>query len=206
MEDLGAYFHKLREAKGKTYKKIFEEIRLREDQVKLLEENRFFELGPYGIAKAMVYRYARYLDADVDAVMAELQVMLPEATHKEFRPQRTEKQKKIMLSTNFLWTLGIIIFVLILASILWYSYSHGWLKAPDIFQASAADTTVVEKRKPEELKPDSLRLKMRDLSQSINAAGTVKTSDQGKTDKAIQDSTDYLGNILGPSQVNVPIH
>ena len=205
--DLGAYFLKLREERGKTYKKVFEDLRLREEQIQHLEANRFYQIGPYGIAKAMVFNYARYLDADVDAVMAAFREQVPERGPGVGKSAKPPREKKIMLSTNFLWMVGIFIFVVILGSILWYAYNQGWLKAPDIFKASAADTTVVEEVLPkEDLKPDSLRQKMRDISQSVNAASSARAQKTGNREEAIHDSTDYLGNILGPSQVNVPIH
>ncbi len=78
MENLGVYLQKLREEKGISYQKVFEDLRLREEQVHLIEENRFFELGHFGFTKALVHRYARYLEADLDEVMAELRVMVPE--------------------------------------------------------------------------------------------------------------------------------
>ena len=48
MENLGVYLQKLREEKGISYQKVFEDLRLREEQVRLIEENRFFELGHFG--------------------------------------------------------------------------------------------------------------------------------------------------------------
>ena len=59
MENLGSHLQKLREEKGISYDKVFEDLRLREDQLRLIEENRYFELGHFGFAKAMVHKYSR---------------------------------------------------------------------------------------------------------------------------------------------------
>jgi len=206
VESLGSHLHKLREDKGFTYKKVFEDLRLREDQIRLIEADRFPELGPYGLVKALVYRYARYLEADVEAVMNRFEELMPSHTHKLHSHIKHEKQKKIMLSTNFLWTIGIIIFILILASILWYAYRQDWLKTPDLFKASAADTTVVKQEAIQESKPDSLRLKMRQLSESIAAQPESQPEQVDRSASAFRDSTDYLGSILGSSQINIPLH
>ncbi len=206
MENLGAYLNKLREAKGKTCKMVYEDLFLREEQIRQIEDNRFFELGPYGHAKAIVYKYAIYLEADVDAVMAELRVMLPEHTKKEFKPKKTVKEKKILLSPNFFWVIGIIAFVIVLSVILWHAYRQGWLKTPDLFKASSADTTAVVPQKTEKPKPDTLRNKMRQLSESVGKETASKPSGEKTGSHAVQDSTDYLGEILGASQVNVPLH
>lgn len=205
MENLGDYLRKLREDKGITLKQAFEDLRLREDQIRLIEENRFFELGPFGIVRAMVYNYTRYLEGDPDAALAELQVMMPENTKKEFKPRKEVRDKKILLSPNFFWLIGIILFVVLLASIVWYAYGQGWLKTPDIFRKSAADTTLVAEPVPEQPKTDSLRNRMRQLS-STQAKPSASTATGTSAAKAAPDSTDYLGELLGPSQVNVPLH
>ncbi len=206
MENLGKYFLELRLKRDLSYKKVWEDIRLREDQVKSLEENRIFELGPYGVAKAVVFNYARYLEADVDAVMREFAIMMPETTKTQFNPRNVVKEKKIMLSTNFLWMIGISIFAVFLGSILFHAYNQGWLKTPDFFSANQHDTTAVVQNEPKEkAKPDTLRQRMRSLSENI-AQTTGPTGQNSVANPAIPDTTDYIGNILGDSPVNVPLH
>ncbi|HNQ44092.1 MAG TPA: helix-turn-helix domain-containing protein [Candidatus Cloacimonadota bacterium] len=205
MEDLGKYLLSRRESLGISYQRVWEDIRIREEHIKLLESNRLFEIGPYGVVKAIVFNYARCLEADINSVMAEFKVMMPEHTKKEFIPQRSIREKKILLSTNFLWTIGILIFVAILGGILLHSYRQGWLKTPDFF-ASTQDSTRVERKKADaiETKPDSLRMKMRILSETIPKSNTA-TDLTGKK-AAPADTTDYIGNILNHSPLNVPIH
>ena len=111
MESLGKHLLELRLKRGISYDTIWQDLRFSENQIKALEANKFFEIGEYGIVKAMIYNYARYLEADVSAVMAEFRIMMPEHTKKEFTPRKNLIEKKIMLSTNFLWTVGIVIFV-----------------------------------------------------------------------------------------------
>lgn len=205
MEDLGAHLRKLREEKGLSYDKVFEDLRLREDQVRLMEENRFFELGPVGMARAMVHKYASYLEADLEEVITELKVMLPDHIQREFKPKKAVKEKKILLSPNFLWLIGIILFVALLGTVLWHAYTRGWLETPDIFKPSAADTTIVEDRKPEEAKPDPMRDRQKQISAALGRQSFESTSVSDLETKAVQDSTDHLGQILGPSQVNVPL-
>jgi cytoskeletal protein RodZ len=206
MDNLGSYLRQLREEKGKTHKTVFEELRLRPEQVQKIEDNRYFELGPFGVVKAMVYNYARYLDADLDAVMAEFRVMMPDNTKKEFKPKKVVREKKILLSPNLFWMIGIALFVVVLAAVLWHSYNQGWLKMPELFKASAADTTVTHIQKKEPVKPDTLRLRMRALTVNAEQHPAQKPASRDTVVNALQDSTDYLGGILGSSQVNVPLH
>ena len=125
MENLGKYLKDLRESRAIDYNQVYEDIRITQAQIEAMEENRLFDLGHYGFVKALIYNYARYLEADLDAVMREFMVMMPANTKKEFRPNKVVKEKKIMLSTNFLWTVGILVFVAILGSILFHSYRQG---------------------------------------------------------------------------------
>lgn len=206
MENLGKYFLDLRNKRDISYKRIWEDLRIREELIKNLEANRIFELGSYGIAKALVFNYARYLEADVDAVMREFKIMMPEHTKDEFHPRKTLKEKKIMLSTNFLWMVGIVIIVLILGSILVHAYQNGWLSAPDFFAKAKAESTITAKPElKEEAKPDTIRQRMRILNETITHSNQKATTDTS-TSSAPPDTTDYIGNILGNSPVNVPLH
>jgi cytoskeletal protein RodZ len=206
LENLGKYFLDLRLKRDLSYKRIWEDIRIREEQVKSLEANRIFELGPYGVVKALVYNYARYLEADLDAVMHEFSVMMPDTTRSKFTPNKTVKEKKIMLSTNFLWMVGIGIIVIVLGSILFNAYSRGWLVTPGFLTAAKPDTVITEQPEPrEDDKPDSLRQRMRILSESVAAQNAVKNA-ASATQSSLADTTDYMGNLLGDSPVNVPLH
>ncbi|HQM04002.1 MAG TPA: helix-turn-helix transcriptional regulator, partial [Candidatus Cloacimonas sp.] len=166
MENLGKYFLELRLQRGYNYQDIWKELRFPENQIKAIEENRFAELGPYGIAKAVVYNYARFLEADLDAVMNAFSYLMPENAKPEFKPATPVKEKKIMLSTNFMWLIGILLIIIILGSILWYAYNQNWLKMPDFFASNKTDSTaVISKEEKEETKPDTLRQRLRAISE-----------------------------------------
>ena len=206
MENLGKYFLELRLQRGYNYQDIWKELRFPETQIKAIEENRFAELGPYGIAKAVVYNYARFLEADLDAVMNAFSYLMPENAKPEFKPATPVKEKKIMLSTNFMWLIGILLIIIILGSILWYAYNQNWLKMPDFFASNKTDSTAVMiKEEKEETKPDTLRQRLRAISEAIPQTNSVPTP-KAETKNIPPDTTDYIGNILGDSPVNVPIH
>lgn len=184
---------------------VYTDIRLKEELVKMIEENRFFELGPHGMVKAMVFNYARYLGADLNEVKKELKILVPEATHKLQRPQKDKKEKKILLSTNLLWALGIAVFVLILASIVYHAYINGWLTPPPIFN-NASDSTKTQIITPieEPSLPDSSRAKMLELTKELNKekkSEEKKDSDKKQENKKT-DNTDYINTFMEGSPVN----
>jgi len=206
LENLGKYFLELRLQRGYSYQDIWKELRFPENQIKAIEENRFAELGPYGIAKAVVYNYARFLEADLDAVMNAFSYLMPDNAKPEFKPATPVKEKKIMLSTNFMWLIGIFLIIIILGSILWYAYNQNWLKMPDFFASNKPDSTaVIIPEEKEETKPDTLRQRLRAISDAIPQTNNVPTP-KAETKTVPPDTTDYIGNILGDSPVNVPIH
>jgi cytoskeletal protein RodZ len=206
LENLGKYFLELRLQRGYNYQDIWKELRFPENQIKAIEENRFAELGPYGIAKAVVYNYARFLEADLDAVMNAFSYLMPENAKPEFKPATPVKEKKIMLSTNFMWLIGILLIIIILGSILWYAYNQNWLKMPDFFASNKTDSTaVISKEEKKETKPDTLRQRLRAISEAIPQTNNVPIP-KSETKTVPPDTTDYIGNILGDSPVNVPIH
>ncbi len=204
MESLGKYLLALRQSLNISYEQIWQDIRFSEPQIRALEEDRLFDIGQYGYVKAMVFNYARYLEADVNRVMAEFKIMMPEHTKKEFTPRRTLKEKKIMLSTNFLWTVGIVIFVAILGSILLNAYRQGWLQTPDLFAPKEVAVQDAEDSEPEADKPDSLRLRMLELSETIPQSNAMQGLKHPLS--SARDTTDYIGNILGNSPVNIKIN
>jgi cytoskeletal protein RodZ len=206
LESLGKYFQDLRIKRDLSYKKIWEDLRISETLIRNIESNKWFDLGGYGIAKALVFNYARYLEADLSLVMREFAIMMPPDTKDKFLPRETLKDKKIMLSTNFLWTIGILIIVVILGSILVHSYNQGWLTTPDFFSKPAPDSTKSQINTPPEVaKPDTLRQRMRVLSETIPKTG-IKSASPASQQEAVPDTTDYLGSILGDSPLNVPLH
>ena len=62
------------------------------------------------------------------------------------------------------------------------------------------------KAAPDPEKPDSLRLRMRELSESIPATPATVNDNGNSRKTASRDTTDYLGKILGKSPVNVPVN
>lgn len=205
MENLGHYLKKQREAQGLDYFMVYTDIRLKEEQVKLIEDNRFFELGPHGMVRSIVYNYARYLGADLTEVKKELEILIPEASHKLQLPQEEKKDKKIMLSTNLLWGLGIAVFVLILGMIVYHAYINGWLTPPPILKQSSdslkTETVVPEEEIP---LPDSSRLKMLELTKELNKK--TKPDDEAEGGKSTKrkktDNTDYIKTFMEDSPVN----
>lgn len=204
MEDLGKYLLNLRLERGISYTDIWNDIRISEAQIKAIEENRLSQIGNYGHVKALLYNYARYLEADLALVMAGFQIMMPDTNKKEFDPRLNVTEKKILLSTNFLWTIGIVIFVMILGSILLYSYNQGWLRTPEFFKKDKPETVVKLQKEEAIEKPDSLRQKMRALSESIPQTNVLQEKSLGRS--SLADTTDYIGQILGDSPVNVQIN
>lgn len=210
MENLGIHLQNLREEQGISFQKVFDDLRIREEQVRMIEENKFFELGPFGFSKAMVYNYARYLGADLDEVMAEFNVMVPEHTKKPAQADLGPKERKIMLSPNLLWLLGIILFVLILGGILKYAHSQGRLQTPDFLKRQPEDTPAVQKTEEAELEQESQAPQvdpMREIQKNITQnlpANTEEEEPESQTQKKpVQDSTDHVGELLGPSQVGL---
>ncbi len=210
MEDLGKYLREQRELSGISYEQIWEDIRIKEEQIKSIEENKLFELGDFGFVKVLIFNYARYLNADTDTVMNEFHILMPDTIKQRFHPVKPVKEKKIMLSTNFLWTVGILIFVLILGSILLTAYRNGHLSSPNIFgkdNQGVKSSKSNEERTP--AKPDSLREHMRKLTEAIpkdpeTEASKSKASTSKR--KVSDDTTDYIGEQIGLSPISVEIN
>ncbi|HOD60032.1 MAG TPA: helix-turn-helix transcriptional regulator [Candidatus Syntrophosphaera sp.] len=205
MEDLGAYLKELREEKNISFDQIYEDLHLREEQIQLMEENRFSELGYLGFARAMVYNYARYLEADLDEVMQKFNLLMPNNI-KKIEPENKENGKKILLSPNLFWIIGIILIVIVLGTILWHAYTSGWLQMPDLFKSNSSDTTSVEKLTQQEEpipQKDPIRERQKALMDSITKTQTIQKDTVQKNQPSHIDTMDIIGEIMGPSAMDI---
>jgi len=205
MEDLGAYLKELREEKNISFDQIYEDLHLREEQIQLMEENRFSELGYLGFARAMVYNYARYLEADLDEVMQKFNLLMPNNI-KKIEPENKENGKKILLSPNLFWIIGIILIVIVLGTILWHAYTSGWLQMPDLFKSNSSDTTSVEKLTQQEEpipQKDPIRERQKALMDSITKTQTIQKDTVQKNQPSHIDTMDIIGEIMGPSVMDI---
>lgn len=204
MENLGNYFLKLRQEKGYSYQDIFNQLRLEEGKIKAIEENNLYKLGNYGLAKALFYNYAIFLEADVEAVMQKFEILMPDSARKSFVPRKEIKEKKILISTNLFWTIGILIIVAILGAILIHSYNNGKLRPMELFKKEKVEKAEKkEKKEVEEPQPEKLRQRMIELSDK-----EVEAKKEGKSrqeESFADDDTDYIGNVLGESPINISI-
>ena len=205
MEDLGAYLKELREEKNISFDQIYEDLHLREEQIQLMEENRFSELGYLGFARAMVFNYARYLEADLDEVMQKFNLLMPNNI-KKIEPENKENGKKILLSPNLFWIIGIILIVIVLGTILWHAYTSGWLQMPDLFKSNSSDTSSVEKLTQQEEpipQKDPIRERQKALMDSITKTQTIQKDTVQKNQPSHIDTMDIIGEIMGPSVMDI---
>lgn len=208
MEHLGKYLKEQREKSNLSYKDIWDQQKIAEEQVKLIENNDFFALGNYGFCKVLVFNYARFLNADIDMVMKELKVLMPENIKGRFKPAQMPKEKKIMLSTNFLWMVGITVFVIILGSILYIAYQNGYLRPPN-FKDDAKAKASVQVSKPQVTETDTLRERMKMLTGNIpkqeEKPKETETLKKTKVKRLEGFKSDYVGELMGQSPINVEL-
>lgn len=210
MESLNLYLKELREKRGISLERIREDLLLAPEKILQMEAGDWEALGEYGIRKAMVYNYARYLEADIYAVMTEFDLIFPPSNQAAPMVISVPKEKRIMLSTNFIWMVAIFVIVIILGSIIFVAYRNGFLESPQLFsQADSVETEAVADT-PEEIEPavpDSTRTRMRELTQMLkpNPQEEEKKAASHKQE-IISDNTDYMGKFLGKNPMNVDIH
>lgn len=201
MESLGQYLRSIREEQNLTIEYVRNEIKLTSEQISAIENNQLSKLGNYGFSRAMVYSYCRFLGADEKITMNLFDMLLPPQRQNNFVPQTPIKEKKLLISINFIWIVAIIIIIVILGSIIWISYSKGYLKRPFDNLKKNQDSTKVVIAAPKEIdKPDTLRQRMLRIANSSTKSKPVSP----KTPKAnviIQkqlnaDTTDYVNDLI----------
>lgn len=210
MESLNLYFKDLRHSRNLSLEQIWEDLRLPAEKITAIESGHWEALGEYGIRKAMLYNYARYLEADIYAVMTEFDQLFPPSSQSGPNVILVPKEKKILLSTNFIWMVAILLIVIILGSIVFAAYRNGFLESPKLFSKQEADTLRAIQPIKEEAEPaiaDSTRTRMLALTQMLQPSPEEeKQKDEVHKAEIISDNTDYMGKFLGKNPMNVQIH
>jgi cytoskeletal protein RodZ len=205
VDNLGQYLRALREERQLTPDAVKADIKLSTEQITAIENNHLSRLGELGVARAIVYTYVRYLNADEKRAMYLFDQILPPHNKPGFTPKKPLREKKVLISTNFIWMVTIFLIVVFLGSIIWISYSKGYLKRP--FERSQAfgdtlNTPLKAAHFPD--KPDTLRNRMLQLTSNAqknsDQKAIVKQKPTRKSKDALSDSTDYLDGLLFKSK------
>lgn len=201
MENLGQYLKSLREEKQISLEMVHTELKLSIEQIDAMENNRLTLLGNYGFARAMVYSYVRFLNADDQIAMNLFNLMWPEQRQTNFIPKKPIREKKVLISTNFIWLIAIILIVIILGTIIWISYTRGYLERPfQKLKAKPDSITAVQLKEQQPDKPDTLRDRMLKITRDINSnsiqSTAAKTGVLNRNKNALQDTTDYANEFI----------
>jgi len=201
MDNLGQYLRSLRDEKGIDKEVVSRDIKLTLAQIDAIESNQLSKLGDHGFARALVYTYVRYLSADEKRSMHFFDLGWPPGEKTKFIPKKPIKEKKVLISTNFIWMISIIILAIVLGYIIWISYTKGYLKRPFDSLKQPIDTLKTETVVPQQPeKPDTLRNRMLQLALSQSKPKEIvdKTKKLTKKDKknVLADSTDYIDDLI----------
>lgn len=201
MENLGQYLKALREEKQISLEAVHNDLKLSVEQIEAIENNRLSLLGNYGFAKAMVYSYIRFLNADEQLAMNLFGLVWPAQKQSDFIPKKPIKEKKVLISTNFIWLIAIILIMIILGAIIWVSYSRGYLERPFEKLKAKPDTIVtVHLKEQQSDKPDTIRARMlkiaRENRNSQTEPAESKTRETAKNKNALKDTTDYINEFI----------
>jgi cytoskeletal protein RodZ len=200
MENLGQYLRSVRVEKNLTIEAIHNEIKLTEEQITAIENNQLSSLGNYGSARAMVYSYIRFIEADEKIGMSLFDMTWPPQKQTKFIPKKPIKEKKVLISTNFIWLLTIILIVIILGSIIWVSYTKGYLKRPFEGIKNGQDSSKTETIRSgvKTAISDTLRTRMLEISRTSKKGNSTdeKKAPESIKSNTFTDTTDYVDEMI----------
>ena len=200
MESLGQYLRSIREEKNLTLEAVYNDIKLSVELLTAIESDQLSKLGNYGFAKAMAFTYIRYLNADSKLAMNLFDLILPAQKKTVFKPQLPIKEKKVLISVNFIWLVVITLIVITLGSIILVSYSKGYLKRPTENLIKTEDSVTVKAKAVRKIEtPDTLRTRMLQIANQVNKPRSPEKSNGNKiikTKKTISDTADYVDEFI----------
>jgi cytoskeletal protein RodZ len=208
METIGSYLKTLREEQHLTFEELRHETRMSVQMLTDIEDNHLENIGGYGYARAIVYTVIRVLNADEEKALALFDASYPREKTTKFKPRKPIKENKILISTNFLYLLGILLLICILGFIVFKAYQT-YKQAPGIqntiFHRTKikSDSVKVVPPTPIIVKPDTVRMKLIQVKQKVTTTPVKPTPVKSKTKTtATADTTDYVNDLLFHNQDN----
>jgi cytoskeletal protein RodZ len=209
MDTIGSYLKTLREEQHLTFEELQHETRMSIQMLMDIEDDHLENIGGYGYAKAIVYTVIRALNADEEKALALFDASFPSEKTSKFKPRKPIKENKILISTNFLYMIGILLLILVLGVIVIRAYET-YKQTPgaqnSIFNRAKikSDTVKVTPAPPVIVKPDTVRMKLLQVKKKavttpVNPS-PIKTKAKVKASSAVADTTDYTNDLLFHNQ------
>jgi cytoskeletal protein RodZ len=204
MNSVGAYIRALREEAHLLLDDVHRETKIAISSLEAIEADQFECLGGYGYAKAMVNTLVHFLNGDEGKALILFEQAYPHEKGSRFKPRTPIKENKILISTNFLYGVGIVLLIVFLGFIVVRAYdSYQQMPGSDkgIFhrtriQNEAAKTQPMPKVVE---KPDTVRIKQQQAKNKLAAPVTAKNQTVKKT-TVVADTTDYTNLLLFHNQ------
>jgi len=186
MESIGQYLKEIRDKRNLSLEELANKTKIQIKNLISIEDNNFDNLGGKGYAKAMIITYARYVEADVDAVLEEFEKTYQEIPDKLYR-SRPVQPKKYLISTNLLSFIFFVILIIVVIVISVKFYKDGKFKSP--FQRSTEEKIEKEEEKPESISTLIPELELVSTKQKEEPLPEL-------IQEALHDTTDYLDQLL----------
>jgi cytoskeletal protein RodZ len=198
MQKIGSYLKQIREERKLSLKTINDKTKIRIDYLEDIENNTFKILDNYGVARVIVCSYGKALNAPEKEVLYLFDETYPHEHSHTFSPQKDIKEKKILISFNLLYIVGISALVLIITFSLINLYKNGSFGSPfrkNILVTEEPQQPDSLKATPEvvEEKVDEKHEMMKQLVENNEKANVPVAVDQ---DKAVFDNTDYSKDLI----------
>jgi cytoskeletal protein RodZ len=198
MQKIGTVLKQIREEKNLTLEDINDKTRIRIDYLQDIESNAFRILNNFGVARAIFHNYGTALGLSEKEILYSFDDTFPHVQGSTFTAQKNIKEKKILISFNLLYLIGISILVMIIALTLVNLYKKGSLGSPFKKRFITTETKVVPEslnsaEKFKETKPDEKREMMKQLKEKVD----VKEPDKKPiSSQSLYDNTDYTKELI----------
>ncbi|HNX01233.1 MAG TPA: helix-turn-helix domain-containing protein [Candidatus Cloacimonadota bacterium] len=210
MDTIGSYLKSLREAQHLTLDELQHETRMNVQTLADIEDDHLENIGGYGYARAIVYTVIRALNADKKKALALFDDAFPKEQTAKFKPRTPIKENKILISTNFLYLLGILLLIVVLGIIVIKAYQT-YKQTPGATNSIFHRTKIKEDSvktvpvHPVVVKPDTVRMKLIQVKKNVTNTPPATTTPKAKVkakSAALADTTDYVNDLLFHNQEN----
>lgn len=184
---IGKYLKSIREDKNLSIKEVSEKTCIHEKFLRLIEGDRFDDMGGVGYAKAMIVTYCRALEANEKLVLHKFNSKFKQQQIPHHRRVKRDRYKKVMIPTSAIYIILMIIVIAILSFVIYSLHKDGHLN----FSLRNIINTSDKKTLNEKAKP------VKSIYDNFDQESSSQKNEVGIDLNAVaSDTTDRVGEIL----------
>lgn len=201
MENVGAFLRELRVQKNMSIEELSSITKVKTYIIEYIENNQFDQLENIGVARIYINTISKALDASsvqINSILAFIDKKYENKKDETLEPVKHVTPRKIMLSSNFFYSIFLVAVLIAFTWIIVYFYDSGKLTFNKLKNELFIAETKSTKTPATENTPTSSDSIWAKQNRVLNAKASVdhQSANVISNVKVIYDTTDYVDELI----------